>query len=65
MKKYRLEFTTTIRGQVTVEAEDREAAALIGEEKALDTLNYEDLSDGGRHAPDVETEFEDLDEVTK
>lgn len=57
--KYTLDFTTTIRGQVTVEAESLEVALAQGDEMAQDTLNYEELSDGGNHAPDVETECTD------
>lgn len=60
MPKFGLQFVTEIRGTIMVEADNMEAAEAIGEEMAVDTLNYEDLSDGGNFAPDVETEFIDL-----
>lgn len=59
MPKYVLQFTTTIRGEVTVEADSLDDAFVQGDELAMSTLNYEDLSDEGRCAPDVETECTD------
>lgn len=63
MKKYVLTFTTAIKGQVTVEAADAADAERQGEEMARSTLNYAELEDSGRHAPSVETEFDDIYEV--
>lgn len=59
MKKYTLQFTTKIRGEVTVQADSLDEAFSLGDELAQGTLNYEELSDSGRCAPDVETECED------
>jgi hypothetical protein len=60
MPKYVLQFETKIRGQVTVEADSWDEAEQLGEEYAMDTLNYEELEDQGKCAPDVETEFTDM-----
>lgn len=63
MTKYMCLFTTEIRGQVTIEAESKEEAEQLAEEMATSTLNYDELTDGGKCAPDVDTEFDDIMEV--
>lgn len=63
MTKYLCAFTTQIRGQVTIEADNIDEARKKAESLANDTINYDELTDEGRCAPDVETEFDDIMEV--
>lgn len=60
MSKFILQFTTTIKGEITVEAESQEKALEYGDQEAQGTLNYDDLTDQGQYAPNVETECVDI-----
>ena len=63
MTKYLCAFTTEIRGQVTIEAANIDEARKQAQKLADDTINYDELTNEGRCAPDVETEFDDIMEV--
>lgn len=67
MPKFVLEFTTTIRGEVHVEAETLDEANAMGEMMARDTVSHQEMTESlfdiAHRAPRVETEFDDITEV--
>lgn len=65
MPKFSVDFTTTIKGSLTIEADTQAAAEHEARNLAQGTLNYDELTDGGRKAPDVETKFDDITEVNE
>lgn len=63
MKTFIVDFTTTISGQMTIKAKDEDAARDKADQLADDTVNYDELTNGGEYVPEVETEVDDITEV--